>query len=120
MTADQVQSLIDDATYEFTMGNNDVALTKLAEAAAAAPTSFEAWHALAEIRFSLRQFPEALAAAEKAHALRTDDVFINTTLSRIWMELGYKNTAEKFGAHAKILGWKDQLKNPSAYQGGVG
>jgi hypothetical protein len=46
-------------------------------------------------------------------------LFINTTLSRIWMEKGDKPMAEKFGAQAKILGWKDQLKNPSAHEGGL-
>jgi hypothetical protein len=40
-------------------------------------------------------------------------LFINTTLSRIWMERGDKARAEHFGAQAKILSWKDQLKNPA-------
>ena len=58
--------------------------------------------------------PTAPTAADKAHALRPDDLFINTTLSRIWMEKGDKATAEKYGAQAKILSWKDQLRNPNA------
>lgn len=119
MTAEELQSLIEDATFDYTMGDNDNALEKLGRATREAPTSFEAWHALAEIAFSLRRFDEALHAAEQAHALRGDDLFINTTLSRIWMEKGDKAMAEKFGAQAKILGWKDQLKNPEAHQGGL-
>lgn len=98
------------------MGEHDVALAKLKRATAAEPGAFEAWHAMAEINFSLRRFDDALFAAEKAHALRSDDLFINTTLSRIWMEKGNKATAEKYGAQAKILGWKDQLKNPETNQ----
>jgi len=113
----EIQSLIEEATFDYTMGDNDAALTKLGRATAAAPESFEAWHALAEINFSLRRFDAALAAAGHAHALRNDDLFINTTLSRIWMEKGDKPMAEKYGAQAKILGWKDQLKNPEAPQG---
>jgi hypothetical protein len=35
------------------------------------------------------------------------------------MEKGDKPTAEKFGAQAKILGWKDQLQNPAAHQDGL-
>jgi predicted Zn-dependent protease len=119
MTAAEIQSLIEDATFDYTMGDNDGALAKLHRAAAAAPGSFEAWHALAEINFSLRRFDAALAAADKAHALRSDDLFINTTLSRIWMEKGDKATAEKYGAQAKILSWKDQLKNPEAAKDGL-
>ncbi len=119
MTPAQIQTLIEDATFDYTMGANDAALAKLARATAAAPDSFEAWHAVAEINFSLRRLGAALAAAEQAHRLRSDDLFINTTLSRIWMEKGDKATAEKFGAQAKILSWKDQLKNPGSPQGGL-
>lgn len=119
MHAEELQTLIEDATFDFTMGDADGALIKLAHATDAAPHAFEAWHARAEIAFSLRRFDDALLAAQHAHALRPDDLFINTTLSRIWMEKGDKATAEKFGAQAKILSWKDQLKNPQDHSTGV-
>ena len=119
MSATDIQTLIDDATFDFTMGEHSAALEKLARATAQAPDSFAAWHALAEINFHLRRFDDALRAAERAYALAPDDLFINTTLSRIWMEKGDKATAEKFGAQAKILTWKDQLKNPANHTGGV-
>jgi predicted Zn-dependent protease len=119
MNDSELQTLIEDATFDYTMGETDSALVKLNRATDQVPDSFEAWHALAEIYFSLRRFDDALHAAEKAHAVRPDDLFINTTLSRIWMEKGDKATAEKYGAQAKILSWKDQLKNPDAHQGGV-
>ena len=119
MTEDELQTLIDDATFDHAMGDADAALAKLARATEAAPASFAAWHALAEVNFQLRRLDEALVAAGHAHALRSDDLFVNTTLSRIWMEKGDKPMAEKFGAQAKILGWKDQLKNPSAHEGGL-
>lgn len=119
MTAEQLQDLIDDASYDHAMGDSAAAVIKLTSAVAAVPTSFEGWHALAEIHFSERSLDAALAAAEHAHALRPDDLFINTTLSRVWMEKGDKPMAEKFGAQAKILAWKDQLKNPAAHQGGL-
>ncbi len=119
VTDDEIQHLIEDATFDYTMGDNDSALAKLTRATTAAPASFEAWHALAEIHFSLRRFDDALYAANQAHTVRPDDLFINTTLSRIWMEKGDKPMAEKFGAQAKILGWKDQLKNPEAAKEGL-
>jgi Flp pilus assembly protein TadD len=114
MTADELQNLVEDATADYALGDSDAALAKLATATAAAPESFEAWHALAEVNFSLRRLEPALFAAERAHALRPADLFINTTLSRIWMERGDKARAEHYGAQAKIAGWKDQLKNPPA------
>jgi predicted Zn-dependent protease len=117
MTPDELQTLIEDATADYALGETDSALAKLARATAAAPESFEAWHALAEVNFSLRKLDAALAAAERAHALRPGDLFINTTLSRIWMERGDKARAEHFGAQAKIESWRDQLKNPEARPG---
>jgi predicted Zn-dependent protease len=119
MTDEELQNLIDDATFDYTMGENDAALAKLATATAQAPTSFAAWHALSEVNFSLRRLDDALAAANRAHALRPDDLFINTTLSRIWMERGNKAQAEHFGAQAKIAGWKEQLKNPGEAKGSL-
>jgi len=92
------------------MGETAAALEKLGRATKAYPDSFEAWHALAEINFANRNLDEALKAAESAHKVRTDDLFINTTLSRIWMEKGDKAKAEHFGAQAKIQSWKEQLK----------
>lgn len=112
MSPHDLQSLIEDATFDYTMGDVPAALAKLDRATTSAPDSFEAWHARAEICFSDRRFDEALAAAERAHALRPDDLFINTTLSRIWMEKGDKTAAERFGARAKVLGWKEQLQSP--------
>lgn len=119
MDPDELQSLIEDATADYALGETDAALEKLARATLAAPQSFEAWHALAEVNFSVRKLDAALAAAEKAHALSPGDLFINTTLSRIWMERGDKARAEHFGAQAKIQSWKDQLKNPGAAQDGL-
>jgi predicted Zn-dependent protease len=118
VTSDELQTLIEDATADYALGESDRALEKLARATAAAPESFEAWHALAEVNFSRRQLDAALSGAERGHARGPSDLFINTTLSRIWMERGDKARAEHFGAQAKIQSWKEQLKNPAA-DGGV-
>jgi predicted Zn-dependent protease len=116
VTSDELQTLIEDATADYALGETNAALEKLGRATSTRPESFEAWHALAEVNFSLRRLDPALAAAERAHALRPSDLFINTTLSRIWMERGDKARAEHFGAQAKIQGWKEQLKNPASEQ----
>jgi predicted Zn-dependent protease len=110
VTKDEIQSLIEEATADYAVGDTDAALAKLARVTATAADSFEGWHALAEVNFSLRRLDEALAAAERAHALCPSDLFINTTLSRIWMERGDKARAEHFGAQAKIESWREQLK----------
>ncbi|WOO39514.1 tetratricopeptide repeat protein [Rubellicoccus peritrichatus] len=109
-SVNDIQALVEEATFDYTMGDNDEALRKLGMAVEQDPNCFEAWHAMTEVHFSQKKYDEALAAAEKAHAIRSNDVHINTSLSRIWMEKGDKKTAEHFGAQARILGWKDQLK----------
>ncbi len=60
-----------------------------------------------------------MEAADHAHAIQPDDLLINTSLSRIWMEKGDKPKAEHYGAQAKIAGWKEQLKSPPADAGGL-
>lgn len=113
MTDDtSLQDQIDDATFDFTMGDGAAALTKLTALSDAHPDSFETWHALTEVYFSEERYDDALAAAEKAHTLKPDDIHINTSLSRIWVERGDKDKAEHFGAQARMLGWKDELKSP--------
>jgi predicted Zn-dependent protease len=114
VTHDDLQNLIEEATADYALGEGETAIAKLTRATTAAPDSFAAWHALAEVNFSLRRLDAALAAAERAHALQPDDLFINTTLSRIWMERGDKARAEHFGAQAKIQSWREQLQNPDS------
>lgn len=105
-----VRDLIDEATFEFTLGNHTVALAHLDRALEIAPDTFDAWLARAEVLFDQRSLDEALAAAERALQLRPEDVHANTTLSRVWMERGNKEQAEHFGAQARMMGWKAELK----------
>lgn len=114
MTNDEtsLQDQIDEATFDFTMGDSTTAITKLNALSETHPDSFETWHALTEIYFSEGRHDESLAAAEKAYALNPDDIHINTSLSRIWVERGDKDKAEQYGAQARMLGWKDALKSP--------
>ena len=89
MTNDEtsLQDQIDDATFDFTMGNSAAAITKLATLGKNYPDSFETWHALTEIYFSEGRYDDSLAAADK-------------------------DKAEHYGAQARMLGWKDELKSP--------
>ncbi len=112
MSDTSLQDLIDDATLDFTLGDSDVAIEKLKNIVADHPDSFAAWHALTEVYFSEGDYDAALESGQAAHALSPDDIHINTSLSRIWMERGDKPQAEHFGAQARMLGWKDELKSP--------
>lgn len=105
-----VQDIIDEATFEFTMGESAAALRQLREATERFPDSPELWHAIAEMAFDTRDLDRALEAGNRAIKLREEDVHFHTTLSRIHMERGDKETAEQHGARARVLGWKSQLE----------
>ena len=111
-----LQDRIDDATFDFTLGDTKSAIEKLQAIVEEDESSFPAWLALAEVYFAADRLDEALEAAVEAHELQPQDIHINTSLSRIWVERGDKEKAEHFGAQARMLGWKDQLKEPAGEQ----
>lgn len=112
MDETSLQDQVDDATLDFTFGESEAAITKLRSIVAAQPDAFAAWHALTEVYYAEGDYDAALEAAEHAHRLNPEDVHINTSLSRIWVERGDKDQAEHFGAQARMLGWKQELKSP--------
>lgn len=105
-----IQDLVDEGTLDFTLGDNEGALKKLNRAVALEPQCFDAWLAMAEVYLSEKAIDEALESAEKAHALNSEELHINTTLSRIWVEKGDKEKAEHFAAQVRMINWKEELK----------
>jgi predicted Zn-dependent protease len=118
VSPDELQALIEEATYDYVTGDPAAALSKLGRATSEAPDSFEAWHAVAEINLNLRNLDQALAAAERAHELKESDPLVIATLSRTWMEKGNKERAEHYGALARVQGWKEELSAPPAPDAG--
>ncbi len=116
--AQQAQALTEAAAFDFALGEDAVALTKLTQAVQLDPECFAAWLAKAEVHFALRQWDEALQAGETALRLQPKDIHAHTSLSRIWMERGDKTKAEHHGAQARVLGWGEQLKEPEGKQPG--
>lgn len=104
-------ALTADAILHFTQEDNVSALEKLKTAMNIDPNCFDAWLAQSEILYSIRDLEGALNAAEKAQAINSEDVHVHTTLSRIWVEKGDKKKAEKFSLRARMLGWKELIKN---------
>jgi len=120
VSPDELQALIEEATYDYVSGDPETALEKLGRATSECPESPDAWHAAAEINLNLRRLDEALAAGERAHALRATDPLVIATLSRTWMERGDKARAEHYGAMARMQGWRDELKaDPPADAAGL-
>ena len=111
MNNSDIQDRIDDATYDFTLGESNTAISKLNKITQLHPESFSAWLALAEVLFSEKQYQLSLQAAEHALALNPKDIHINTSLSRIWVARGDKEKAEHYNAQVRMLSWKNELNN---------
>lgn len=92
------------------MGDSDTAISKLKRALELDDQCFDAWLALAEVHLNGRSLDKALEAAEKAHEIKPDDLHINTSLSRIWVEHGNVEKAEHFAAQVRMISWKKELK----------
>ena len=110
MNEQQIRDTVEDATLDFSIGEDKSAIKKLKKLLEKAPHSYDGWLALTEVQLACGTLEEALAAAEKALALNPDDIHVHTSLSRILVEMGDKDQAEHHGAQARILGWKDELK----------
>jgi len=108
--SENTRLLIEEATFQFTLGDHEEAENILQTLLREQPDCASASHALAEVLFHAGRYEEARKAGEKALPALDDDIHLHTTLSRIHMELGDKETAEKHGARARVLGWKAQLK----------
>jgi Flp pilus assembly protein TadD len=104
-------ALTADATLLFTQEDNKAALEKLAIAISIDSSNFHPWLAQAEIYYGLKNFDNALTAAETAQKINPEDVHVHTTLSRIWIQKNDKDKAEKFSRRARMLGWKEQIRN---------
>lgn len=105
-----IQNKIDEAIFDFTIGENEKAKIKLSNITEKNPENAAAWHALAEILLSEKNYEKALNYGEKAYTYSPKDLHINTTLSRIWVQLNNQKKAEYYNAQARMLGWKEQLK----------
>ena len=106
---DSSANTVDQAVLLFTLGDEQEALTLLKNHLSIHPQDIDAWRALAEIRLSIKDFPNAEEACRKALAINPDDLTATVSLARILVAQGDKDGAEEASAKARILGWKDEL-----------
>lgn len=112
MDRESSEMQVQRAILDFTMGDYAAAMEKLDAVLNAQPDVFEALLAKTEVLYAQEQYDAARQTAEAAEAVRPDDVHLKTSLSRIWMQIGDKERAEKYGAEAKMLSWKAELLQP--------
>jgi len=92
-------------------GNLDKAVSAYKESLEADPTFTEAMHGLARALQDLQRFDEAIEVAKRISETDPDDVLAHTSLSVLYQKKGMIPEAEAEGAKARVLGWKQQLKD---------
>ena len=91
-------------------GNLEKAVSVYKESLEADPSFTEAMHGLARALQDLQRFDEAIEVAKRISEIDPDDVLAHTSLSVLYQKKGMIPEAEAEGAKARVLGWKQQLK----------
>ena len=91
-------------------GKTEEAITAYRAALEADPTFADALHGLARVYQDLSRFDEAIEVAKKISEHDPDDVLAHTSLSILYQKKGMIPEAEAEANKARILGWKQQLK----------
>ena len=70
----------------------------------------DALHGLARAQFDHGQVDEAIETAKRLTEIDADDILAHTSLSMFFQAKGLIEEAEKEGNVARVLGWKQELK----------
>ena len=70
----------------------------------------DALHGLARAEFDHGQIDEAIETAKRLTVIDTDDILAHTSLSMFYQAKGMIDEAEREGNVARVLGWKQELK----------
>jgi tetratricopeptide (TPR) repeat protein len=91
-------------------GQPETAVAEYRKAVSADPTFVDALHGLARVLQDLARYDEAIEVAKKIAEQDPDDVLAHTSLSILYQKKGMIAEAEEESNRARILGWKQQLK----------
>ncbi|KAB2668273.1 MAG: tetratricopeptide repeat protein [Verrucomicrobia bacterium] len=114
---EDAQACYDDAMFDYSTGDYDSAIGKLASILDVDPGNFDAQLSIAMCHYRKGDFATAIAEGHKAEKMRPGEQLVHTNLSLFYMRSGDKTTAEKHGLQARISGWKQDLKAPEAGSG---
>ncbi len=94
-------------------GNTREAIAEYELALAADPDYHDALHGLARAYQDAGRLDDAIAISQKLVDLDPDDVLPHTSLSILYQKKGMIPEAEAEANRARVLGWKQQLKEKS-------
>lgn len=91
-------------------GRHKEAVAAYQQSIATDPTFTEAMHGLSRAYQDMNLLDEAIEVANRIALLDPDDVLAHTSLSILYQKKGMVPEAEAEGNKARVLGWKQQLK----------
>lgn len=100
----------DRALEALASGNFDGAVTEYQKALEVNPTFTDALHGLAQAYGQQGKLEEAIAAAQRIAEIDPEDPLAHTSLSRLYQRQGKITEAEEEANKARVLSWKQQLK----------
>ncbi len=94
----------------YAAGQAEQAIAEYRAAVEADPSFLDALHGLARAYQDLQRYDEAIEVARQIAERDPDDVLAHTSLSILYQKKGMVPEAEAEAAKARVLGWKQQLK----------
>jgi Flp pilus assembly protein TadD len=107
------QEQYDDAMYDFSMGDFDACIAKLAAILAENPEHFDAQLSLGMAYCRKGDFARAIEEGHKAEKLQPNEQLVHTNLSLFYMRAGNKQTAERHGLQARVASWRGNMAAPA-------
>ena len=104
----------------FGEGKMEEAIAEYAAALELDPKFADALHGLAQAYYARQEFDRVIETARKILELDPEDILAWTSISRAYQRKGMVPEAEDAGNKARILGWKQQLREQKAKSEGGG
>lgn len=102
----------------FGEGKLDEAIAEYNRALELDPTFADVLHGLAQAYHAKQDFDRTIEAARRILALDSEDILAWTAISRAYQRKGMIPEAEEAANKARILGWKQQLRDQKANKQG--
>ena len=100
----------------FSEGKHQDAVRAYQQSLTADPTFTDAMHGLCRAYQELGQFDNAIEIANRIATTDPDDVLAHTSLSILYQRKGMVPEAEAEANKARVLGWKQQLREQKERQ----
>jgi tetratricopeptide (TPR) repeat protein len=114
MAAEDLRHAAEDRYYAaldlFSEGDHEAAISAYQQALAMDPRFTDAMHGLCRAYQELDRLDDAISVAKQIAAIDPDDVLAHTSLSILYQRKGMVPEAEAEANKARILGWKQQLR----------